>query len=61
MEFECVNQECKEIFIPHPHIGFRHPSNAKCPTCGDKGKLTEKGREMRKSRFAAQNKSNYSQ
>lgn len=53
MEFECI--KCRELFRPHPFIGMRHPSNAKCPKCGAKGKLTKKGRKARKSRFGAMN------
>ncbi len=59
MEFECKNKACKEIFHPHRFIGFRHPGNARCPKCGAKGKLTEFGKEMRRSRFTEMNKATF--
>lgn len=57
MEFQCV--KCDNVFIPHTFIGMRHPSQARCPDCGAKGKLTERGKEGRKSRFHEMNKATY--
>ncbi|KKL80986.1 hypothetical protein LCGC14_1999320 [marine sediment metagenome] len=53
MEFECP--KCQKVFRPHPHIGMRHPSAAKCPVCKIRGELTEKGKEGRRIRFLAIN------
>ena len=51
MKFQCLNPECKKIFHPHPFIGMKHPSKAKCPACGTKGALTEEGQRERGNRF----------
>lgn len=56
MEFECP--KCKKAFIPHPFIGMRHPSQAKCPKCKVRGYITERGKKTRRSRFHAVNQAN---
>ena len=56
MEFQCL--KCKTVFRPHRFIAIRHPSQAKCPKCGVKGKITERGKEIRKSIFGAINQAN---
>ena len=56
MEFKCP--KCKKVFRPHPFIAMKHPSQAKCPECNVKGKLTERGRKIRESRFHAINQAN---
>ena len=58
MEYKCLNPKCKKVFRPHPFIGMRHPSRARCPVCDSKGKITELGIEIRKSRFHETNKAN---
>ena len=45
MEFKCP--KCKKIFRPHRFIALRHPNKAKCPECKVKGKITDKGQEIR--------------
>ena len=56
MEFECP--QCKKIFRPHPFIGLKHPSQAKCPVCKVRGKITKQGKKIRNSRFHAINQAN---
>ena len=45
MEFNCP--KCEKTFRPHRFIGLRHPSKAKCPRCGTKGEITERGQNIR--------------
>lgn len=56
MEFMCP--KCKKTFRPHTFIATRHPSQAKCPQCGTKGEITERGKNIQKSRFQAINRAN---
>jgi len=56
MEFECP--QCKKLFWPHRFIAMRHPSQAKCPICKVRGKITLKGKRGRSSRFHAVNQAN---
>lgn len=58
MEFRCLNSECKAVFRPHRFIALRHPSQAKCPKCGTKGKIIKRGAEIRRSIFHAINRAN---
>ncbi len=58
MEYQCINKECREVFRPHTFTAMRHPSQVRCPVCDSRGKITERGRENRKSRFHAVNQAN---
>lgn len=53
VEFKC--KKCGEVFRPHRFIGHRHPSQARCPKCDGKGKITKQGDAERKDRFLASN------
>lgn len=55
MEFKCKNKKCETLFRPHRFIGFKHPGNARCPDCGGKGVMTNRGKKMFNSRHMASN------